>query len=71
MRTLAVPGIQDTQCGFKAFRREVGQAIFRAQKIDGFAFDVETLAIARRWGYGSRRSASRGPTGRGQRAPAA
>jgi dolichyl-phosphate beta-glucosyltransferase len=52
VRTLAVPGIQDTQCGFKAFRREVGQAIFRAQKIDGFAFDVEILAIARRWGYG-------------------
>jgi len=52
VRTLAVPGIQDTQCGFKAFRREVGQAIFHAQKIDGFAFDVEVLAIARRWGYG-------------------
>lgn len=52
VRTLAVSGIQDTQCGFKAFRREVGQAIFRVQKIDGFAFDVEVLALARRWGYG-------------------
>lgn len=51
VRTLAVPGIQDTQCGFKAFRREPGQAIFRAQRIDGFAFDVEVLAIASRWGY--------------------
>ena len=49
VRTLAVPGIQDTQCGFKAFRREAGQAIFSKQKIDGFAFDVEVLAIARRW----------------------
>jgi dolichyl-phosphate beta-glucosyltransferase len=52
VRTLAVPGIQDTQCGFKAFRREAAQAIFRAQRIDGFAFDVEVLAIARRWNYG-------------------
>ncbi|MGC9521612.1 MAG: dolichyl-phosphate beta-glucosyltransferase [Anaerolineae bacterium] len=51
VRMLAVPGIQDTQCGFKAFRREAGQAIFRVQKIDGFAFDVEVLAIARRWEY--------------------
>lgn len=51
VRTLAVPGIQDTQCGFKAFHREAGQAIFEVQKINGFAFDVEVLAIARRWGY--------------------
>ncbi len=51
VRILAVPGIQDTQCGFKAFRREVGRAIFSVQQIDGFAFDVEVLAIARRWGY--------------------
>lgn len=50
VRVLAVPGIQDTQCGFKAFRREVGQRIFAVQKVDGFAFDVEVLAIARRWG---------------------
>lgn len=51
VRTIAVPGIQDTQCGFKAFRREAGQAIFQVQRINGFAFDVEVLAIARRWGY--------------------
>jgi len=51
VRALAVPGIQDTQCGFKAFKREAGQAIFRTQQIDGFAFDVEVLAIARRWNY--------------------
>lgn len=51
VRALAVPGIQDTQCGFKAFSREVGQAIFQTQTIDGFAFDVEVLAIARQWGY--------------------
>lgn len=51
VRVLAVPGIQDTQCGFKAFRREVGQRIFAVQQINGFAFDVEVLAIARRWGH--------------------
>jgi glycosyltransferase involved in cell wall biosynthesis len=51
VRTLAVPGIQDTQCGFKAFRREPGRAIFREQKINGFAFDVEVLALARLWEY--------------------
>jgi dolichyl-phosphate beta-glucosyltransferase len=51
VRTLAVSGIQDTQCGFKAFRREAAKAIFNAQRIDGFAFDVEVLAIARRWNY--------------------
>jgi dolichyl-phosphate beta-glucosyltransferase len=51
VRTLAVPAVQDTQCGFKAFRRESALPLFEAQTIDGFAFDVEILAIARRWGY--------------------
>ncbi len=51
VRTLAVPGIQDTQCGFKAFHKDAGRAIFAKQQIDGFAFDVEVLAIARRWDY--------------------
>ncbi len=51
VRSLAVPGINDTQCGFKAFRREVARDLFAVQKIDGFAFDVEVLAIALRRGY--------------------
>ncbi len=51
VRALVVPGVHDTQCGFKAFRRDVGRAIFNVQETDGFAFDVEVLAIARRWGY--------------------
>lgn len=45
---LALGGIGDTQCGFKMFRREAAMAIFSRQKIDGFAFDVEILFIARR-----------------------
>jgi dolichyl-phosphate beta-glucosyltransferase len=43
-------GIRDTQCGFKAFRREVAHALFGAQTIDGFCFDVELLVLARHWG---------------------
>jgi len=51
VRLLAVPGIQDTQCGFKCFRREVAHDIFTTQKIDGWAFDVEILYIALQRGY--------------------
>jgi dolichyl-phosphate beta-glucosyltransferase len=51
VRTLAVPGIQDTQCGFKSFRHPVAQDLFSTQKIDGWAFDVEILHIAFRRGY--------------------
>ena len=51
VRLLAVPGIQDTQCGFKCLRREAARDIFTVQKIDGWAFDVEILYIARRRGY--------------------
>jgi dolichyl-phosphate beta-glucosyltransferase len=40
----------DTQCGFKAFRIEVCRPIFEAARIDGFAFDVELLYLARRAG---------------------
>jgi dolichyl-phosphate beta-glucosyltransferase len=42
--------LHDTQCGFKAFRREAAQAIFARQKLDGFAFDVEVLLLAERLG---------------------
>jgi dolichyl-phosphate beta-glucosyltransferase len=44
-------GIEDTQCGFKFFQRAVAKELFRRQKIDGYMFDVEILAIARRLGY--------------------
>ncbi|MDB5694444.1 MAG: hypothetical protein JWO81_3507 [Alphaproteobacteria bacterium] len=43
--------LHDTQCGFKAFRREAAHAIFARQKLDGFAFDVEVLLLAERLGY--------------------
>jgi len=38
---------RDTQCGFKAFRREVARELFSLQTLDGFAFDVEILLLAR------------------------
>ena len=49
-RTL-VPGVRDTQCGFKAFRAEVAVDLFSRARIDGWAFDLEILALARRRGY--------------------
>jgi dolichyl-phosphate beta-glucosyltransferase len=42
-------GIPDTQCGFKGFRGVVGRRIAGAMTIDGFAFDIEILVIARLW----------------------
>lgn len=50
VRTLVFPGISDTQCGFKLFRSNPAKTIFALRKIDGFAFDVEILFIARRLG---------------------
>jgi glycosyltransferase involved in cell wall biosynthesis len=46
-----VPGVQDTQCGFKLFRRSVAQDLFSRMKIDGMAFDVELLYLARMGSY--------------------
>jgi glycosyltransferase involved in cell wall biosynthesis len=46
-----VPGIRDTQCGFKAFTAEAARDLFRRGRIDGWAFDLEILALARRRGF--------------------
>jgi dolichyl-phosphate beta-glucosyltransferase len=43
-----VPGVRDTQCGFKAFTAEAARALFELGTIDGWAFDLEILALARR-----------------------
>lgn len=51
VRVLAVPKIQDTQCGFKVFRREVARDVFSLQTINGWGFDVEVLFIALKHGY--------------------
>jgi hypothetical protein len=46
-----VPGVRDTQCGFKAFTAEAARALFPLGRIDGWAFDLEILALARRAGF--------------------
>ena len=51
VQLFGIQGIKDTQCGFKAFRREVAQEIFSRQTLDGFAFDVEVLLLAQHLGY--------------------
>ena len=48
-RTL-LPGITDSQCGFKAFSAGAAETVFRRQQVDQFCFDVEALVIARRHG---------------------
>jgi len=51
VRLVAVPGIHDTQCGFKLFTREAAREIFSRAQVDRFAYDVETLVLARQLGY--------------------
>ena len=48
---VGMPGIEDTQCGFKFFPRPVAKDLFARQRIDGYMFDVEILALAQRLGY--------------------
>jgi dolichyl-phosphate beta-glucosyltransferase len=50
VRVMAVPGIQDTQCGFKCFTREAAQIVFPLQQISGWGFDVEVLYAANKRG---------------------
>jgi len=51
VRALLLPGLHDTQCGFKLFSARAAQEIFTATRLDGFGFDVEALVIARQRGY--------------------
>jgi dolichyl-phosphate beta-glucosyltransferase len=50
VRILAVPGVSDTQCGFKLFSAAAAEACFGPARLDGFSFDVEALFIARKRG---------------------
>jgi dolichyl-phosphate beta-glucosyltransferase len=43
--------VQDTQCGFKGFRRDAARDLFARQKITSIVFDVEVIYLARRRGY--------------------
>ena len=54
VQAAALPGIRDTQCGFKLLSAGAVQALFPHATIDGFAFDVELLFLARSAGFGVR-----------------
>jgi dolichyl-phosphate beta-glucosyltransferase len=49
-RLVALPEHHDTQCPLKGFRRPAAQRLFAAQRLSGWAFDVEVLYLANRWG---------------------
>jgi dolichyl-phosphate beta-glucosyltransferase len=51
VRVLGVPGIADTQCGFKVFTAAAAQDVFSRCRLDGFAFDIEALYVAHKLGY--------------------
>ena len=51
IQLFAVPGIHDTQCGFKLFRRDAARVLFSDARIERFAWDVEILYLARRRGF--------------------
>ena len=51
IRILALPGLNDTQCGFKCFKAEIAEDLFRDIKITGWSFDVEILYLAQQRGY--------------------
>ncbi|MGD2026642.1 MAG: glycosyltransferase family 2 protein [Anaerolineales bacterium] len=50
IRLLALPGLHDTQCGFKLFTARAAEDLFAAQTLMGWSFDIEILFIARRRG---------------------
>jgi dolichyl-phosphate beta-glucosyltransferase len=50
IQLLLLPGIEDSQCGFKCFTDRAAEFLFRRQTVEGFAFDVEVLYLARQQG---------------------
>ncbi len=51
LRLCGATKFHDTQCGFKAFRKDAAKAVFENLTVDGFGFDVEALALADRLGF--------------------
>jgi len=51
VRAIVPTGVQDTQCGGKAYTAEAAKDLFLRQRLHGFAFDAEVLFLARRAGY--------------------
>ncbi len=50
IKAMVLPGINDTQCGFKLFTSQAVEAVFPMTTIAGWAFDVEVLLTAQRQG---------------------
>jgi len=48
IQSTLVPGVRDTQCGFKVFTAQAARDLFSRATVDGWAFDLEILALARR-----------------------
>ncbi len=51
VRLLLLPGLRDTQCGFKLFKTAAAKQIVEKQTVFGFAFDAELLFIAKKLSY--------------------
>lgn len=51
IQSLLLPGITDTQCGFKLFKNSVAYHLFSRQTMTGWSFDIEILALARQLDY--------------------
>lgn len=51
IRLIALPGLNDTQCGFKCVRGNITDELFQRQRLTGWSFDVEMLFIACHLGY--------------------
>ncbi|HAY83604.1 MAG TPA: glycosyl transferase, partial [Chloroflexi bacterium] len=45
IQLLALPGLQDTQCGFKLFTAEAAEDLFSVQTLMGWSFDIELLFV--------------------------
>jgi len=50
VQVVTLPGLQDTQCGFKCFQADAAEELFPVQTIAGWTFDVEVLFIAKKRG---------------------
>jgi len=51
IQALLTPGIWDTQCGFKCFSAEAAMSVFSRTIVNGWGFDAEALAVAKKSGY--------------------
>ncbi len=51
IQLLVLPGLKDTQCGFKCFSAAAAEDLFRHQTLPGWVIDIELLYIARLRGF--------------------